>query len=138
MFSLSPNSPGNCLKTFPPLSGVDAGESSLSAAEGLPTNEAVKPRARNKQVSKRGVITSTNFPGNYPNNHDKTISIATSPGDFLTIKFTDFALEVENTIYYGQLFNRFLCLVPQSLFLGLGNDKGRSGGNSSSKDLWKL
>ena len=74
----------------------------------LQTNDTFQPRTGKTKVS-RGVITSVNFPHNYPNYLDKAISVATSPGDFLTIKFTDFALEVENTIYYGQLFDRFLC-----------------------------
>jgi len=58
----------------------------------LQTNDTFQPRTGKTKIS-RGVITSVNFPRNYPNYVDKTISIATSPGDFLTIKFTDFALE---------------------------------------------
>jgi len=50
-----------------------------------------------------GVITSTNFPNNYPNNHKKTEIISVGVGLVIALKFTAFDVESHSDCRYDHL-----------------------------------
>jgi len=53
----------------------------------------ISKKKRLRVSSNQGIITSPNFPNNYPNDVLKTYTIPFTSGDFVVIEFTDFNLE---------------------------------------------
>ena len=53
--------------------------------------------------SNSGVVTSTNFPNNYPNNHKKTQTIRVGEGFIMRLKFTAFDVESHSDCRYDHL-----------------------------------
>ena len=49
-----------------------------------------------------GVVTSPNYPGNYPDNVEKTHTIQVKPGSFLSLEFTAFLLYIPLISENGQ------------------------------------
>ena len=50
-----------------------------------------------------GVVTSPNYPGNYPHRLDKTFTIEGSPGKVLQMTFVDFDIEEDSDCAYDWL-----------------------------------
>ena len=50
-----------------------------------------------------GVVTSPNFPGNYPYNLEKTETIQVEQGQILSLRFTAFAIEPHSTCIFDHL-----------------------------------
>ena len=50
-----------------------------------------------------GVVTSPNYPGNYPDNLEKTETIQVAQGQILSLQFTAFAIEPHPTCRFDHL-----------------------------------
>ena len=50
-----------------------------------------------------GVVTSPNYPGQYPNSLEKTDTIQVEQGQILSLRFTAFAIEPHSTCSYDHL-----------------------------------
>ena len=50
-----------------------------------------------------GVVTSPNYPGNYPHDLDETFTIEGSPGKVLQMTFEDFDIEADSSCRYDWL-----------------------------------